>query len=196
MRGYGIFSVLYLMACVVFTKIFFRPARIIRLPVSIRFRNRIKFGHGFTTGVGCRIDALVVEGHPSKTKIYFGTSVQINDYVHIAAVDSIVIGNDVLIASKVFITDHNHGSYSSPNGSDPMSKPASRPLVVSPVVIRDNVWIGEFVSILPGVTIGKGSVIGSNTIVTSDIPEYSIAVGSPARVVKRYDFELEEWVRV
>jgi lipopolysaccharide O-acetyltransferase len=54
-------------------------------------------------------------------------------------------------------------------------------------IIEDNVWLGEFVSILPGVTIGKGNIIGANSVVTQDIPPYSIAVGTPARVAKRFD---------
>lgn len=54
----------------------------------------------------------------------------------------------------------------------------------SPVVIEDNVWIGEFAAILKGVTVGKGSIIGSHCVVTQDVPPYSIVVGNPARVVK------------
>ena len=57
------------------------------------------------------------------------------------------------------------------------------------VSIGNNVWIGEHVSILPGVTIGEGSVIGANSVVSKSIPPYSIAVGSPAKVIKKYDFE-------
>ena len=65
-----------------------------------------------------------------------------------------------------------------------------------PVFIEDNVWIGEFVSVLPGVRIGEGSVIGTMSVVTHDIPPFSIAVGSPARVIKRFNFATSCWERV
>jgi len=64
------------------------------------------------------------------------------------------------------------------------------------VVIGDNVWIGEFVSILAGAIIGEGCIIGSNSVVTKEIPPYSIAVGCPAKVIKRYDFEEKKWIAV
>lgn len=196
MRGYGLFSLLYLSICVFITKLFFRPARLIRFPLSIRYKKNVHIGKGFTTGVGCRIDALELPSSSLKGKISFGRDVQINDYVHIASVSSVSIGDSVLIASKVFISDHNHGSYSGSEGSDPRTSPSARPLIASPVRIEDNVWIGEFVSVLPGVTIGKGAVIGSNSVVTCDIPEYSIAVGSPAKIIKTYDVSTGTWVKV
>ncbi|MBL4677498.1 MAG: hypothetical protein JKY70_15040 [Mucilaginibacter sp.] len=62
-----------------------------------------------------------------------------------------------------------------------------------PVIIEDNVWIGETVSVLPGVTIGKGSIIGASAVVTKNIPPYSIAVGNPAKVIKTYNFESNSW---
>ena len=64
---------------------------------------------------------------------------------------------------------------------------------ISEVIIEDNVWLGEFVSVLPGVKIGKGAIIGSNSVVTKDIPANTIAVGSPAKVIKKYNFETKKW---
>lgn len=64
------------------------------------------------------------------------------------------------------------------------------------VHIGNNVWIGEFVSILPGVTIGDGSIIGSTSVVSKDIPAFSIAVGSPAKVIKTYDKDTNKWVNI
>jgi lipopolysaccharide O-acetyltransferase len=116
--------------------------------------------------------------------------------VHIAAGQCISIGNNVLIASKVFISDINHGSYKGINQDSPLSHPSSRKLSTSPIIIKDNVWIGEGVCIMAGVTIGFGSIIGALSVVTKSIPDYSIAVGSPAEVIKEYDFEKEEWVSV
>jgi len=151
-------------------------------------------GKRLTTGVGCRLDAFP---HEQKIVLHVGNDVQINDYVHIAAIESITIKDRVLIASKVFITDHNHGSHGADNiHTSPLIPPIDRALFSSPVMIEEDVWIGEFVSILPGVTIGKGSIIGTMSVVTKDIPPYSIAVGAPAKVVKNYNFEKCEWVKI
>ena len=126
-----------------------------------------------------------------------GAEVQVNDYVHIAVAEGISIGDRVLIASKVHITDHNHGRYSGALGpsDDPLTPPARRPLSCSPVVIEDDVWIGENAVILPGVRIGRGSIIGALSTVTKDVPAYTISVGSPARIIKQYEFDTREWIR-
>jgi lipopolysaccharide O-acetyltransferase len=129
--------------------------------------------------------------------IHIGSDVSINDYVHIGAVESVSIGDRVLIASKVFISDHDHGSYGRGGvHSDPRIAPAERPLSASPVVIEDDVWLGEFVSVLAGVRIGKGSIIGTMSTVSRDIPPYSIAVGSPARVIKQFNFASGMWEKI
>jgi lipopolysaccharide O-acetyltransferase len=139
------------------------------------------------------MDAIPLEGR-SHPILKFGRNVQINDFVHIGAIESVTIKDNVLIASRVFISDHNHGCYSgSSQHSDPESVPIERPLSSSPVVIEENVWIGESVSILPGVTIGKGAVIGAQSVVTGNIPPFCIAAGVPARVLKSYDFSSGRW---
>lgn len=99
------------------------------------------------------------------------------------------IGNDVLVASDVFIIDYNHGM--NPNTSSYLENL----LDVSEVSIADGVWIGNNVIILPGVHIGKKAIIGAGSVVTKDVPDFSIAVGNPARVIKSYDSENKEWVK-
>jgi len=168
-------------------------ARLIRLPFDIRYSSLIDLGRNLTTGFGCRLEVDPVKGSKEKYLI-FGDNVQLNDYVHIAVSEKVVIGNDVLIASRVFISDHNHGFYSGDNQDSPLTKPRDRLLSTNAVYIKDNVWIGENVCILPGVTIGKGCVIGSMSVVTKSIPDYSIAVGVPAKVIKIFDFEINQWV--
>jgi lipopolysaccharide O-acetyltransferase len=192
-RIYGIYGSLRLAASWLYTKIFYRPARLIRLPVYLRGKQYICWGKGFTTGPGLRIDAFVETG----IAIYIGDRVQFNDYVHIAAIESVTIGNDVLIASKVFITDHNHGSYGKDTPhSSPTIPPASRPLISAPVVIGDRVWLGENVSVLPGVTIGEGVVVAANSVVTHDLPPNTIAAGAPARIIKHYDSDSASWISI
>lgn len=187
-------EVVYLSYCKLKTALLFPSARLVRFPVDIRGRKGIDFGRSLTTGKYCRL-----ETHCNKKEkvLHFGNDVQINDFVHIVAKEKVFIGNNVLIASKVFITDCEHGSYKGDeNDSFPLTDPKERELSSNPVVIEDNVWIGENVSILPGVTIGKGSVIGANSVVTKSIPEFSIAAGSPARVIKEFNFEIKKWEKI
>jgi lipopolysaccharide O-acetyltransferase len=188
---YSFFHSIYLAFCLAYTKIFFRKSRLIRLPIDIRGRRHIDFGSGLTTGSNCRIEAY--PDSPKKV-LFFGADTQINDFVHIAAKESIVLGDNVLIASKVFISDLNHGSYKGDeNDSSPLEVPRFREESSDPVVIGDNVWIGESVMILPGVKIGRGSVIGAGSVVTKSIPEFSIAVGNPAKVVKTFSADTNTW---
>jgi len=192
---YGFFGSLRLVFSLLYTKVMFPKAKIIRLPFDIRNKKFIEFGSGFTTGIGCRIEALPIDKNIKKCLIV-GQGVQINDYVHLAAVKSLVIGNNVLIASKVFISDHNHGSYTEDKSDSPNIPPIQRELVCKPIFIDDNVWIGESCCVLPGVTIGKGCIIGALSVVTKNIPPYSIAAGSPARVLKQYNFSTYIWEKV
>lgn len=195
LRSYGILGSLRLFRDVLITKLFFRRSRIIRHPYYIRGFQYIDFGQNLTTGVNVRIDAFPNLSSTKGIVLKFGNDVELNDYVHIAAVEKISIGNNVLIASKVFITDHGHGSYSGENQSDPEVPPTrlQRPLVSKPVVIEDNVWLGEYVTVLAGVTIGRGAVVGAMSVVTKDIPAGTIAVGSPARVIKKFNKETRVW---
>ena len=152
LQRYTLRQIFYLAFQIILSKVFIdRSVRIIRFPCHIRGIRFIDFGHSLTTGTGCRMDAFP---QSKKTCIRFGKNVQINDYVHIGAIDSVSIGNNVLIASNVFITDHNHGYYdgTSSKHSSPLIHPMKRPLKASPVIIEDNVWLGEHVSILQDLT--------------------------------------------
>ncbi|WP_296954760.1 hypothetical protein [uncultured Dialister sp.] len=132
-----------------------------------------------------------------KPEIIIGDRVSIGEFVHIGCITRIDIGNDVLMGSKIYITDHNHGNYSGVNQSSPFQPPLKRCLLEGkPIKIGDRVWIGEFVTILPGVTIGEGTIIGTHSTVTHDIPPNSIAVGSPARVIKRWNELQSKWISV
>ena len=126
-------------------------------------------------------------GHPPVIRIGDGTVIQ--PYAHIAAAQSVEIGKGALFASHVYISDHDH-DYSDPN--DPVVSNAR--IMCAPVKIGDFAWLGERVVVLKGVTIGERSIIGAGSIVTKDIPPLSIAVGSPARVIRRYDEALGEWI--
>lgn len=106
----------------------------------------------------------------------------LGDWGHISCINGVIIGNNVRMGRKVFITDNAHGA------SDIKlldMRPNLRPLYSKgPVIIEDNVWVGEQVCIMPGVTISHGSIIGANAVVTHDVPPYCVVGGNPARVIK------------
>ena len=191
---YGLYGFINLIFYKIYTLLFFGKSRLIRYPITVRGKKNIDFGNNLTTGVGCRFEAY--ENKYSKSLV-FGDNIQINDNVHITAMKSIIIGNNVLMASKIYISDCQHGYYDgSFNDSSPLIDPKKRKYKKENIVIEENVWIGEFVSILPGVTIGSGSIIGANSVVNSNIPKNSIAVGSPARVIKKYDLNDKQWKKL
>ena len=103
----------------------------------------------------------------------------------------VIIDDDVLVASDVFLIDYNHGL-------NPMTKSyLDNPLDVSKGLhIKDGVWIGNNVIILSGVTIGQKAIIAAGSVVTKDIPDYAIAAGNPAKVIKLFNFETQQWERV
>jgi acetyltransferase-like isoleucine patch superfamily enzyme len=192
---YTIIGFVQLLLSYLRTKLFYNKSRLIRFPFDVRNKSNINFGIGLTTGIGCRIEAfpLIKEN----IVLTFGNNVQINDYVHITAVESVIIGNNVLMASKIYISDCSHGSYiGNENDSLPSTCPVDRPLFTKPVVIEDNVWLGEFVSVLPGVIIGKGTIVGSNSVVTKSLPANVIAVGTPAKPIKKFNFVTSRWEKI
>ena len=160
--------------------------------------DHMQIGHCFIAGRGLWLDA-VTSYTPRKQffspKLIIGNRVSVGEYVHIGCNHRVVIGDDVLMGSKIYITDHNHGVYRGDNADSPVIPPSDRQLTEGESVeIGDRCWIGEFVTILPGVTIGEGCIIGSHSTVTHDIPANSIAVGSPARVVKRWNDDNKAWL--
>ena len=195
LKKYSALELVKLIIYVIRTKFIFKNARLIRFPFDVGGRKFMNISEGFTTGRGCRIEAYP-EDNQSKV-IHIGKNVQINDYVHITAMKNVTLGDNVLLAGKIYISDCTHGSYAgNENDSSPEEIPQDRKFSVDSVIIEDNVWIGEFVSVLPGVRIGKGSIIGSNSVVTKEIPPNTIAVGSPAKVIKKYNFDLKVWERI
>lgn len=121
------------------------------------------------------------------TKLYIGSGTYIGRNAHIYATKSIAIGVKVLIADKVYISDnlHEYKNIYLPVIDQPIKQ-------LKPVVIGDGAWLGENACII-GASVGKNSVIGANAVVTKDIPDYCVAVGCPAIIIKRFNFELNSW---
>ena len=184
----NIFTFISLAFDLIFSKIFFPKARIIRRPYYIRNEGIFIFGKGFSSAPG-----LVIEVFGKSAKIEIGKNMMAYHNLHIGALESVIIGDDVLIASGVYISDHNHGSYSGEFHSNPSEAPVKRSLTSSPVIIGNNVWIGERATILPGVSIGDGVIIGAGSVVTKSLPNFVIAAGVPAKIIKRFDAEKNIW---
>ena len=118
----------------------------------------------------------------NKPNFVIGNNVSIGEYSHITCANKVTIGNGVLTGRFVLITDNSHG-----NNTKEVADiaPLAREIHSNgPVYIGENVWIGDKATILPNVTIGKGCIIAANAVVTKDIPEYSVAAGIPAKVIK------------
>lgn len=123
--------------------------------------------------------------------ISIGDASYVGKYSVIRAADSISIGNHVLIAHNVTIIDTDSHEINHNERADSYLKmlkhghPSSKGSVLTkPIEIKDYAWISYNVSVLKGVTIGEGAIIGAGSVVTHDIPDYSVAVGNPAKVIK------------
>lgn len=173
-----------------YTKIFWPQARLIRLPIYARTKRNIIYGKGFTTGYACRISAS------KESKIEIGENVILGDYVQIQSSHSVKIGNNVLFASRIFVGDSNHGIYSGNNQTDPSSPPNDRPLQLMSIAIGNNVWIGNNVSIIGNVVIGDGVVVGANSVVNKNLESNCIYAGIPAKKIKQWNPKTEKWEKV
>ncbi len=152
-------------------------------PIVFNGTSHIKIGKS-SIGRGCIISAIDKYGSDIyNPQISIGDYCHIGEFSHITACQEVRIGNHVLMGRMVFISDNSHGD----STRDAMSiSPISRKLYIKgPVVIEDNVWIGERVVILSGVTIGEGAVVAANAVVTKDVPSYSIVGGVPAKLIRQ-----------
>lgn len=151
-------------------------------PTEIFGEEYIEIATGSLFGPRLTLTAGMAPGHvlPAGPAVSIGHRCVIGQGAGIVGMSSITIGNDVWTGHNVYITDFNHGyeDITTPPGQQ-FSKPR-------PVVIDDGVWIGNGSTILGGSIIGKNCVIGAGSVVTGPIPDYSVAVGVPARVIRQY----------
>ena len=148
----------------------------------LRTTNRISIGEN------CRFHDyiyLTVWGDNKKeVVIAIGNNCNFGAFNHITGTNHIEIGDNCLTGKWVTISDNNHGSTEKDVLEIP---PIKRPISSKgPVIIGNNVWIGEKATILSGVTIGNGAVIGANSVVTTDVPPYAVVAGNPAKIIKKH----------
>lgn len=123
----------------------------------------------------------------SQSELIIGNNTRLSYGVHIVATQKIEIGNNVNFAPNVYLADNSH------NFEDVNVAPKDQPLKqLNPVIIGDDTWIGRNVCVI-GCSVGKHCVIGANSVVKHDIPDYSVVAGAPARIIKRYNFESLRW---
>lgn len=155
----------------------------------------IQFGSNISIYRNLWLEAVTeYQGKKFSPVIQIGDRVGFSNGVHISAINQITIGNDVLFGSHVFVSDHNHGSYSGALHSPPSVPPADRTLHSGgAVIIENNVWIGDNVNIVGPVRIGYGAVIAANSVVRKNVPPQTIVAGAPARIVKEYNVASRKW---
>lgn len=150
---------------------------------------QIAIGNSTQISKGIQLTAWATpEDKPHRVKIKIGNNCNIRNDAHITAINSVVIGDNLLTGTNVLITDNSHGTT---DAMDLQLPPDERRIISKgPVRIGRNVWIGNNACIMPGVSIGDGAVIGANSIVTKDIPPYCVAAGIPARIISNKQKEL------
>ena len=161
----------------------------VSLPNWIKGKRSIHIGDNVHIWRFARITAINPER--GRRVVSIGDGSVIHPSVHISGVSSIRIGKRVLIAANCYITDHDH------KWQDVETTAIDNKfLIARETTVGDDVWLGEKVIVLKGVSVGSNSIIGSGSVVTKDVPPFSVAVGNPARVIKRFDHEERSWIRV
>ena len=172
-----------------------RPYRVIN-PEHMYFGDDVNLGPGslllastvYPPDTWCRAAGLEAQQHYSP-RITIGDRVSSTNGLTIGATCEVTIESDVILAGNVNIVDAFHGFSNTelPYKYQPMMN-------IKPILIGKGSWLGQNVVVTPGVTIGAMSIVGAGSVVRESIPEYSIAVGAPARVIRRWDENRGEWV--
>lgn len=151
-------------------------------PVRLLGERRIAIGNNVFVGPGCWLQTTDEGGE--EVALWIGDGSNIAGNCVISAVSHVRLGKKVLLARNVYISDHIH-AYEDASMAV-LDQGVAR---VQPVDIEEGAWLGQNVVVCPGVRIGRGAVIGANSVVLEDIPAFSLAVGAPARVVRDFSHE-------
>lgn len=166
------------------TKIFFLKIRGYNIDYTVILKGNNFFFQSVRTAISISKNSIIGKSTRISAgdngKISIGRDVLIDDFTYIMSHGKIEIGDNSKIASFCFIIDFNH------KYKDKIKNLVEQGYETNPIKIGKNVWIGTHVIILPGVTIGDRAIIGAGSVVTKDISSASIAVGNPAKVIKKY----------
>jgi acetyltransferase-like isoleucine patch superfamily enzyme len=150
---------------------------VIEPPVRLQGESRIAVGEGVF--VGAQSWLQVLDGPDRHVALSIGDGTSIAGSCVLSAAMSVRLGRKVLLARNVYVSDHSHAF------ADLSRAVLDQGITkVEPVEIGDGAWLGQNVVVGPGVRIGRGAVVGANSVVLEDVPDYSVAVGTPARVVR------------
>ena len=157
---------------------------LLSLPVRMGGMRRIRIGDRVHIGPNCWIECFGGDRVVPDVMIAIGGGTSISGFCSITAVREVIIEEKVLIARNVHISDHSHcfEDVTVPIMDQGIGKSA-------PVRIREGAWLGHGCVVCPGVTIGRNAVIGANSVVRDDVPDFCVAAGAPARVVRRVKAE-------
>lgn len=158
----------------------FGSRSVLEPPIRLAGERRIAVGSGVFVGAGSWLQTLG-GGSGEDVALEIGDGTSIAGTCVLSAAASVRLGRKVLFARNVYVSDHIH-AYTDTGVAVLDQGLAS----VEPVEIGDGAWLGQNVVVCPGVRIGRGAVVGANSVVLDDVPEYSLAVGAPARVVREF----------
>lgn len=156
----------------------FGKQSVLQPPIRLAREHRISIGDSVFVGAGSWLQVLD-DGPDVALELGDGTSIAGNCVL--SAARSVRLGSQVLLARNVYVSDHIH-AYSDVARAV-LEQGVER---IQAVVIEDGAWLGQNVVICPGVRIGRGAVVGANSVVIEDVPDYSLAVGAPARIVREF----------
>jgi acetyltransferase-like isoleucine patch superfamily enzyme len=162
------------------------------MPRKIEVRSFIEIGCNTIIHANSSISAIAQYQHEKFTpNIKIGNDVYIGEYLHMACFDNIFIDDGCVLSDHVYITDTFHGF-------DPTKGPILNQNLTSKggIEIGKSSFIGYRSCIMSGVKLGKHCVVGANSVVTKSFPDYSMIAGSPARLIKTFSFEKQDWVAV
>jgi acetyltransferase-like isoleucine patch superfamily enzyme len=154
----------------------------VRWPVEGNVLEMLREGR-LEVGAGTLLEPGVWITGPGDARIRIGAGTFLNRNVMVAAVELVEVGDHCMFANGCFVTDGNH-RFDDPEAPVPWQGFTTK----GPTRIGDNVWCGANVVITSGVTVGERCVIGSNSVVTSDLPPFSIAAGAPAKVLRTISY--------
>lgn len=167
----------------------FGNGSIIKYPYRIWNKQKIEVGSNtFIAEHSFLAVSVKVNSQRFSPTLCIGNDVHIGSNVIIGCINKVIIEDSVLMADRVFISDHIHGF------KNPRLPVMQQPLESrGDVVIKTGAFIGVNAVILPGVHIGKNAIVGASSVVTKSVPDYTVVTGIPAKIIKKYNFRTKRW---
>lgn len=160
---------------------------LLELPIRLWGEAHIDIGADVFIGSQCWLQVISADEPVGDPVISIGDGTSISGFCTVTAARSVVIEPRVLMARYVYISDHTHAYEARETAIKDQGITG-----VAPVRVREGAWLGQGVVVCPGVTIGRNAIVGANSVVRDDVPDFSVAVGAPARVVRGIDVDARQ----